>query len=119
MNVDERDPKEIEARLRQSYERLRMAEEASGVGAFELDLASDRWEWTPQVAVLFGFDPRDPELSFEDLQRTIFADDVPKVRAAIETAIETGSFHVELRVRHPDDSFHWLAGSGRIATDES
>ena len=44
---------------------------------------------------------------------------MPKVRAAIETAIETGSFHVELRVRHPDGSFHWLAGSGRIATDES
>jgi PAS domain S-box-containing protein len=119
MNVEERDPKEIEARLRQSYERLRMAEEASGVGAFELDLASDRWEWTPQVAVLFGFDPRDPELSFEDLQRTIFVDDVPKVRAAIETAIENGSFHVEIRVRHSDGSFHWLAGSGRIATDES
>ena len=44
-----------------------MAEEASGVGMFELDLVSDRWEWTPQVAVLFGFDPREPEPSFEDL----------------------------------------------------
>ena len=87
MNVEERDTKEIEARLRQSDERLRRAEEASGVGTFELDLASDRWEWTPQVAVLFGLDPRGPELSFEDLQRSIFVDDVPKLRGAIEAAL--------------------------------
>jgi PAS domain S-box-containing protein len=118
MNEEGRNKKEIEARLQQSDERLRRAEEASGVGTFELDLASGRWEWTSQVAVLFGFDPRGPELSFEDLQRTIFVDDVPKLHAAIATAIETGSLHVELRVRHPDNSFHWLASGGRIAADE-
>ena len=94
MNEDERDPKEIEARLRQSDERLRRAEEASGVGTFELDLASARWEWTSQVAVLFGFDPRGPELSFEDLQRSIFADDVPKVRAAIVVKMPGGGVSV-------------------------
>jgi PAS domain S-box-containing protein len=118
MNEEGRDKKEIEARLQRSDERLRRAEEASGVGTFELDLASGRWEWTSQVAVLFGFAPRGPELSFEDLQRTIFVDDVPKLHAAIATAIETGSLHVELRVRHPDNSFHWLASGGRIAADE-
>jgi PAS domain S-box-containing protein len=117
MSDEKHQAKELEARVRLSDERLRRAEEASGVGTFELDLASKQWNWSPQVAALFGFDPS-REMSFADLERTIFADDLPKLHAAIETAIETGSFYVELRLRRPDDSFHWLAGSGQIASDE-
>jgi hypothetical protein len=96
-----------------------LAEAASGVGTFELDLASDHWEWTSQVAVLFGFDPRIPKPSFTDWEQAIFIDDVPKVRAAIETATRTGIYHVEFRVRHSDGSVHWLAGKGQIASDET
>jgi PAS domain-containing protein len=96
--------KGAEARLRLSDERLRSAEAAGGVGTFELDLATDRWEWAAQVAVLFGFDPRSSKLSFADLERTIFIDDLPKVRAAIDTAKRTGTFYVEFRVKHHDDT---------------
>jgi PAS domain S-box-containing protein len=119
MNEKERDMKNLEARLRGSEEQLRLAEEASGVGTFELDLSSDRWEWTPQVNVLFGFDPEGPKSSFADLKEAIFADDVPKLHAAIETARESGIYHAEFRVKHSDGSVHWLAGKGRIASDES
>src|SRR6185437_1078409 len=90
MNDGERDRREIEARLRISEERLRQAEAAGGIGMFELDLISDLWEWTPQVAVLFGLDSRSAGTSFADWERAIFVDDVPKVRAAIETAERTG-----------------------------
>ncbi|MGA8057709.1 MAG: PAS domain S-box protein [Candidatus Binataceae bacterium] len=119
MNDDERDTRDIEARLRTSEERLRLAEAASGIGMFELDLVSDRWEWTAQVAVLFGFDSQTPGASFADWERVIFIDDVPKVRAAIETAARTGIYHVEFRVRHSDGSVHWLSGRGQIAWDET
>jgi PAS domain S-box-containing protein len=119
MNEKERDTKTLEARLHGSEEQLRLAEEASGVGTFELDLISDRWESTPQVNILFGFDPRSPQSSFADLQKEIFVDDVPKLHAAIETATQSGIYHVEFRVKHSDGSVHWLAGKGRIASDEA
>ena len=119
MSDNERDTKDIEARLRISEERLRLAETASGIGIFELDLVSDRWEWTPQVAELFGLNSGIPGASFADWERVIFTDDVPKVRAAIETAARTGSYHAEFRVRHSDGSVHWLSGSGQIARDET
>ena len=76
--------RDIEARLRASEERLRLAEAASGIAMFELDLVSNGWEWTPQIAALFGFDSRTPQPSFADWERVIFIDDVPKLRAAIE-----------------------------------
>ena len=119
MNENERDTKDIETRLLASEERLRLAEAASGVGTFELDLESDHWEWTSQVALLFGFDPRSPKPSFADWEPAIFVDDVPKLRAAIETATRTGNYNVEFRVRHSDGSVHWLAGTGQIASDET
>jgi PAS domain S-box-containing protein len=121
MNENQRNPpkaKGAEARLRLSDEWLRSAEAASGVGTFELDLATDRWESAAQVAVLFGFDPRSSKLSFADLERAIFIDDLPKVRAAIDTAKRTGTFYVEFRVKHRDDSVHWLAGKGQLGADE-
>ena len=37
--------------------RLKLAEAASGIGAFELDLASKHWAFNPQLATLFGLDP--------------------------------------------------------------
>jgi PAS domain-containing protein len=119
MNDKERDTKTLEARLRGSEEQLRRVEEASGVGTFELDLVSDRCEWTPQVNILFGFDLHTPQSSFADLEKAIFVDDVPKLHAAIETAKRSGVYHVEFRVKHSDGSVHWLAGKGRITSNET
>ncbi|HTZ34968.1 MAG TPA: hypothetical protein VMB84_03020, partial [Stellaceae bacterium] len=45
----------IERRLRDTEERFRLAQAASGIGWFKWELASDEWEWTPPVAELFGF----------------------------------------------------------------
>jgi PAS domain S-box-containing protein len=97
---------------------VREAQLAGGTGTFRLDLRSNRWEWTPQIAVLFGLDPAGAGPRFEDWESTIFADDVPKVRAAIKSAMTGGSFYVELRVRYPDQSVHWLAGKGHTKADD-
>ncbi len=117
MDEDPRDKEGIQARLRVSEEQLRLAEVAGGIAMFELDLATNGWKWTPQIAALLGFDPRTPQPSFTDWERAIFVDDVPKLRAAIEAAIKSGAFQVEIRVKHADGSVHWLAGKGEIAPD--
>jgi PAS domain S-box-containing protein len=96
------------------------AQLAGGTGTFRLDLRADTWEWTPQIAVLFGFDPATAGARLKDWESAIFADDVPKVRAAIQAAAATsGEYYVELRVRHPDRSVHWLAGKGHAKADDS
>jgi PAS domain S-box-containing protein len=117
--MNERDTDSVDARLRASEDRFRLAQMAGGIGTFELDLISNQWEWTPQIAVLFGFDPETREPSFAAWERAIFVDDVPKVRAAIETAARTGRYYVEFRVRHSDGTVHWLAGKGEVGVDEA
>ncbi|MDB5582684.1 MAG: Two-component system protein [Bradyrhizobium sp.] len=98
-------------------ERLRAAETASGFGIFEMDAVSKDWDWSPQVAVLFGLDAKEAGTSFAFWERRIFVDDVPKIRAALEGAPQTRNFYVEFRVKHGDGSLHWLAGKGGSSTD--
>ena len=93
---------------------IRSAQLAGGTGTFKLSLRSNEWEWTPQIAVLFGFDPSGSRSRFDDWEGAIFVDDVPKVRGALEAAKNGGSFYAEFRVRHPDGSLHWLAGRGKV-----
>src|SRR6185437_2188741 len=97
---------DLVAGVKASEERLRLAEAASGLGTFELDLVSGRWDWSRQVATLFGFRPDEAEPVFTAWERVVFVDDVPKIRAAIESAKETGSYYVEFRVTHANGSVH-------------
>jgi hypothetical protein len=94
-------------------ESLLAAEVASGIGAFELDLDSNQWEWRPQVATLFGLDPRNAPTDFNAWLTAVFPDDAPKMGSAMETARHTGSFYVEFRIKK-DGRLHWLAGKGQV-----
>ncbi len=102
----------------QADDMLRRAEAASGVGTFEMDLASGSWNWGPQIAALFGLGADQDQRSFETWEKLIFVDDVPKIRTALAEAQSTGNAHVEFRVRHPDGSVHWLAAKGRTVPDQ-
>ena len=97
-----------------SKETLRRAEAASGIGAFEFDLASKHWVWTPQVAVLFGLDPQSAPSQFDEWLLAVFPDDALKIRSALETSKGSGNFYVEFRVKRSDGRLHWLAGKGQV-----
>jgi signal transduction histidine kinase/TusA-related sulfurtransferase len=99
-------------------DRLRVAQLAGGIGTFELDLASRAWSWSPQVAVLFGFDPDAPQPTVAKWEQSIFGDDVLKMHAAVEEAERTGGYYVEFRVRHRKGIVRWLAGKGTTVADE-
>ncbi|HTZ38420.1 MAG TPA: ATP-binding protein, partial [Stellaceae bacterium] len=59
-----------------------------------------------------------PGRSFADWRRAIFADDVPKLHAAVEAARRSGAYYVEFRVKHPDGAVHWIAGKGEAAAQD-
>jgi hypothetical protein len=115
MSVGEEGPRTKE-RTELSGDRIRLAEAAGGIGFFDYDFAAERWEWSAAAAGLLGFDQKEAPWRFEEWQRTVFVDDIPKIRAAIEAAEDSGNFYVEFRVRRSDDRFHWVAGRGRVCS---
>jgi PAS domain S-box-containing protein len=98
--------------------RLRLAEAASGIGAFELDLESKQWAFSPQLAVLFGLDPHSAPADFEEWLPVVFVDDATEIRGAMEAAGQNGNFYVELRIKRADGKLHWLAGKGQVTTND-
>jgi PAS domain S-box-containing protein len=80
-----------------------------------MDLSSGKWDWSPQVAILFGLDPQNTAQSFSSWEKVAFIDDIPKIHEALKVAPQKGDFYVEFRVRHADGSLHWIAGKGLVS----
>ena len=117
MNEQQSDRETAAVAFRLPEEQLRLLEATAATGAFELNLTTHRLLTTPQVGVLFGFDPAMPDPTLADFERVIFFDDVPKLRAEMEAARQSGAFNAELRVTHPDGTVHWLVAKGEVVRD--
>jgi len=102
-----------------SADKTALTNIATGVGEFELDLATKHMRATPQAADLFGISADTVASEFTTWERAIFVDDAPKVRAAIESAEQSGNYYVEFRVKHADGKLHWLAGKGQVVGKEN
>ena len=105
----------LQERVRTSETRLRLGEAASGIGTFEVNLASGEWDCSKQVSELLGIDAGEATKTLAEWERRVFVDDVPKIHSALADVRETGRFYVEFRVRLPKSGLRWLAGKGQMA----
>ncbi|RZL11943.1 MAG: response regulator [Rubrivivax sp.] len=102
------------AAVRDAEDRLRLALEAGRLGAWELDLATQRLDASPRCKANFGRRPDEP-FTYEDLQASIHPDDLPGMQSAVEAAVASqGDFSVDYRATWPDGSLQWLEIRGRV-----
>jgi PAS domain S-box-containing protein len=114
------DRKRAEAELRESAERLRLAQEAGRIGAFEWNLQTGVNTWAPQLEELYGL----PAGSFGRTQTAwenlLHPDDRAGVVERVNETLETGEpGEAEFRVVWPDGSVHWLTGRWQAFKDAS
>jgi diguanylate cyclase (GGDEF)-like protein/PAS domain S-box-containing protein len=108
-----------EAALRESEAFHRYAAEAGGIGKWEMDLAADKVEVSPQMAALLGF-PRERRLvSCEEWAGMILAEDLPALTRATEAAaLADAQMELELRVTiHGSGEVRWLHVRGGVVKD--
>ena len=109
---------ELQQRVRLFEEQIRLGEAAGGIATFELDLDTRRWRWTPQAAIIFGFDAKETERALAEWEKAVFFDDVPKIHAAVEEVAAGGSLYVEFRVAQPKERPRWIVARGAISSQE-
>ena len=111
---------EAQQAVRASEERLRLAQQAAGIGTFERNIRTGVVTWTPEMESLYGLPPGgfgQTHTAFEDL---IHPDDRARVRVLVESALKTGQqARGEWRVLWPDGSIHWIAGRWQVFMNES
>lgn len=108
-----------EAALRESEERLRRAQEAAGVGVWELDLVSGRVFWSEALRAILGLPPEAPA-EREAFMALVHPEDRPRVRESSERARRdpAARYDVEFRIRRADSGEErWLVGLGEVERD--
>jgi diguanylate cyclase (GGDEF)-like protein/PAS domain S-box-containing protein len=113
---------EIAGRLRRQQEneaRLSFAAEAGRLGIWELDLASE------QMLVSSVFKRNIGQVSgvpttYTDLLNALHADDRPRLQAALDHTLQTGSdFDIECRVIEPHGKVSWIHARAQLTrTDD-
>jgi two-component system, chemotaxis family, CheB/CheR fusion protein len=106
--------KQAEEALRESEERLRLAQQAARVGTFEWNIQTGVNTWTPEMEELYGLPPGGFRGTQEAWEQLVHPDDHAKV--ITKQAIEAGFFEGEWRVIWPDGSLHWISAERRSST---
>lgn len=116
--LDITDLKRSEAALQASEEQLRLALDFTQIGSWDWDLQTNHIFWNTNHFGLLGLDPDTVEASYDNWRDRVHPDDLARIEAAINIALETHtSFAEEYRVIYPDGSLHWLIGKGRAMYD--
>lgn len=104
--------KHSEQALRESEERLTMALEAAGAGAWSMDLRSRQVWVSATERDLFGF-PAGNQPTYDSFLHRVHPDDRQSVRMAVENALRTKTkLLVDYRIPQPDGGVRWVAARG-------
>ena len=95
--------------LRESEARMRLAQDAAGIGTFDWDLRTGINVWTPELEAMYGLPPGGYAQTREAWEALIHSEDRPEAVRLIGLALATGEpIEGEWRVTWPDGSLHWL-----------
>lgn len=107
------------AALRESEQRLRMAQESAHVGIWEWDRRSGRVYWSAECERLYGVAPGSVRCQ-EDWRARVYPEDLPAIDAHWRERIARRlPFEAEFRIRRDDGETRWIQSVGSAHYDEA
>ena len=111
--------KEAGEKIRESEERLRLAQAYGGVGVWGWNVESGQLTWEPEVERLYGLEAGTIR-TYEDWASRVHPEDLARVGAERDAALSgRRPFHIEFRIRHAAGDERWIMARGRGEYDES
>ncbi|PSN15097.1 hypothetical protein C7293_08855, partial [filamentous cyanobacterium CCT1] len=107
-----------EAALRQSQQRLALAQRVAQVGYWELDVTSRALTWSEMTFRNWGLDPTAAVPTYDELLQKLPPEDRDRLIQRVETALANGlPYQIDLRPVYPDGSLHYLDTRGEPVFD--
>ena len=111
--------RQAEKGLRESEEKLRMAQLSAALGLWETDLKSDLTRWSPEVEEMYGLPPGGFGGRQSDWMALVHPDDMSGVLQAISAHFNSSEpFSIEFRIVRPDGEIRWIASRGQVHFDD-
>ncbi|MDO9710689.1 ATP-binding protein [Paracraurococcus lichenis] len=110
----------LNRQLRDSEERLRLAQRYAGAGTWDWDIPGGRLSWSREYFDLCGLDPETVEPSYEAWIASVALQDRAATEAALQDCLRRRDpdFRVEYRINHSQRGERWLTGRGRLICDD-
>lgn len=101
--------------LVRAQQRLALALEGGGLGAWDWDLRSNHVIWDARMYALYGRPPHSVAVSYSSWTTWLHPEDVARATAAVQHALASGeSIDMEFRIRWPDGQVRHIRGAGRV-----
>ncbi|HRI82375.1 MAG TPA: response regulator, partial [Opitutaceae bacterium] len=101
----------VEARLKVSDERLRLALDSTHIGIFEWNLPTHHAYYSPGLWTMLGYDAQLMPATLEVWQSLIHPDDLPAYQARLEAQLsgDTAFIDPEYRIRDAGGRWRWVS----------
>lgn len=108
--------KHVEATLRVSEQRQKLAVSAARLGLWDWDLKSGRTVFDHRWCEIIGYHPSELEHNVDTWRTLMNPEDEPVVRARLDPHLagETPSYQAEFRLRHRDGHWVWIDARGQV-----
>jgi len=111
--------KQTEQALRQTTERLDMAQHAAKVGTWDWNVATGHIEWSTHMYDLFGLDPLKNAASFKLWEGIVHPDDLETASLRITLSLEHHTvLNSDYRIVLPDGQIRWINAVGEGKYDD-
>jgi PAS domain S-box-containing protein len=109
--------KKTEENLKESEERLRLAQTLGNVGIWDWNTITDELHFTPELEQLYGLTPGTIK-TYQDWRQLTHPDDIEKIEVERDNKIAKNEpFDLEFRIFHNSGEIHWLSAKGGAIYD--
>ncbi len=106
--------------LRESEERLRLAQQVGTMGTFEWNVRTNVNRWTPELEAIYGLQPGEFSGTQEAWEQMLHPDDRAAAIKEVQMGFQIGApVQAEWRAIWPDGSIHWILGRWQVLRDKS
>ena len=112
---DVTDRKIVEQQIIETNKKLKTAQEIASLGYWELNLKSRDLYWSDEVFRMWGLDPTQEPLAYENFRDTVHPDDLDDFDTHQSAAISgKEALDIEHRIILPDGTVKWVHEIGKI-----